>query len=75
MEEEAMALEPPFPELDEFLAAIGTAGQRVGELATSEGAAGNISISIGWPIEVRRRFPLVEPFELPLSLPHWLAGA
>jgi rhamnulose-1-phosphate aldolase len=61
-----MALEPPFPELDEFLAAIGAAGQRVSELAASEGAAGNISICIGWPIEVRRRFPLAEPFELPL---------
>ncbi|KPV52816.1 rhamnulose-1-phosphate aldolase [Kouleothrix aurantiaca] len=68
-----MALEPPFPELDEFLAAIGAAGQRVSELAASEGAAGNISICIGWPFEVRRRFPLVEPFELPLPAPA-LAG-
>jgi rhamnulose-1-phosphate aldolase len=64
-----MALEPPFPELDEFLAAIGAAGQRVSEIAASEGAAGNISICIGWPIEVRRRFPLSEPFELPLPAP------
>jgi rhamnulose-1-phosphate aldolase len=68
-----MALEQPFPELDEFLAAIGTAGQRVSEIAASEGAAGNITIFIGWPIEVRRRFPLVEPFELPLPAP-MLAG-
>jgi len=68
-----MALERPFPELDEFLAAIGAAGQRVSELAASEGAAGNISICIGWPIEVRRRFPLSEPFELPLPAPA-LAG-
>jgi len=68
-----MALEPPFPELDEFLAAIGVAGQRVSELAASEGAAGNISICIGWPLEVRRRFPLAEPFELPLPAPA-LAG-
>jgi rhamnulose-1-phosphate aldolase len=64
-----MALEPPFPELDEFLAAIGAAGQRVSEIAASEGAAGNISIGIGWPIEIRRRFPLVEPLELPLPSP------
>ena len=41
-----MALEAPYPELDEFLSALG--------------AAGNISICIGWPIEVRRRFPLAE---------------
>jgi rhamnulose-1-phosphate aldolase len=68
-----MALEPPFPELDEFLAAIGAAGQRVSEIAASEGAAGNISICIGWPTEVRRRFPISEPIELPLSAPA-LAG-
>jgi rhamnulose-1-phosphate aldolase len=42
-----MALEQPFPELDEFLAAIGAAGQRVSEIAASEGAAGNISICLG----------------------------
>jgi rhamnulose-1-phosphate aldolase len=64
-----MALEPPFPELDEFLAAIGAAGQRASEGAASEGAAGNISICIGWPIEVRRRFPIAQPFELPLPAP------
>ncbi len=68
-----MALEAPYPELDEFLAAIGAAGQRVSEIAASEGAAGNISICIGWPIEVRRRFPLAEPIELPLAAPA-LAG-
>src|SRR5436190_16912422 len=68
-----MAVEAPYPELDEFLAAIGAAGQRVSELAASEGAAGNISICIGWPIEVRRRFSLSEPFELPLPAPA-LAG-
>lgn len=64
-----MALEAPFPELDEFLAAIGAAGQRVSEIAASEGAAGNISVCIGWPIEARRRFSLAEPFELPQQAP------
>ena len=68
-----MALVTPYPELDEFLSAIGAAGQRTSELAASEGAAGNISICIGWPIEVRRRFPLSEPLELPLAAPT-LAG-
>src|SRR3954471_21224544 len=68
-----MAVEAPYPELDEFLAAIGAAGQRTSELAASEGAAGNISICIGWPLEVRRRFPLSEPLELPLPAPA-LAG-
>lgn len=68
-----MALEAPYPELDELLSAIGAAGQRASELAASEGAAGNISICIGWPIEVRRHFPLGEPIELPLEAPA-LAG-
>lgn len=68
-----MSLSQPYPELDEFLVALGAAGQRASELAASEGAAGNISICIGWPIEVRRRFPLVEPIELPLPVPA-LAG-
>jgi rhamnulose-1-phosphate aldolase len=64
-----MALSAPYPELDEFLSAIGAAGQRVSEIAASEGAAGNISIVIGWPTEVRRRFPLAEPLDLPLAAP------
>ncbi len=64
-----MALSAPYPELDEFLSAIGAAGQRVSEIAASEGAAGNISLCVGWPIEVRRRFPLSEPIELPLAVP------
>lgn len=68
-----MSLNQPYPELDEFLVALGAAGQRASELAASEGAAGNISICIGWPIEVRRRFPLVEPIDLPLPVPA-LAG-
>src|SRR5689334_892912 len=69
----SMALTAPYPELDELLSAIGAAGQRASELAASEGAAGNISICIGWPIEVRRHFPLAEPIELPLEVPA-LAG-
>jgi rhamnulose-1-phosphate aldolase len=67
--EQRMGLAPPYPELDEFLDAIGAAGQRVSEIAASEGAAGNISVCLGWPIEVRRRFPLAEPFTLPQPAP------
>jgi rhamnulose-1-phosphate aldolase len=52
---------------------IGAAGQRLGSIDASEGAAGNISMFIGWPLEVRRRFPQGEPFELPLPVPT-LAG-
>ena len=68
-----MALDEPFPDLDELLATIGEAGRRVSEMAASEGAAGNISIYIGWPLEMRRRFPVAAPIELPLPAPA-LAG-
>ncbi len=68
-----MSIEAPYPELDEYLEAIGEAGERVSGLNASEGAAGNISIVLGWPIEVRRRFPLVEEIELPEPVPA-LAG-
>ncbi|MCC7448274.1 MAG: class II aldolase/adducin family protein [Anaerolineae bacterium] len=68
-----MAIDPPFPELDELLYLIGEAGQRLSEIEASEGAAGNISIYIGWPIELRRRFPIVETIQLPEAAPE-LAG-
>ena len=67
-------IEAPYPELDEFLAVIGEAGYRLSEIEASEGAAGNISIYIGWPIDVRRRFPLVETIELPESAPELAGG-
>lgn len=68
-----MALIEPFPELDELLVAIGEAGQRLSSIHATEGAAGNISVMIGWPMEVRRRFPLREPIVLPAAVPA-LAG-
>lgn len=69
-----MSLEPPFPDLDELLALIGEAGHRLSEINASEGAAGNLSVLIGWPVEVRRRFPNVETINLPVAVPE-LAGA
>ena len=68
-----MPLEPPYPELDELLDMMGEAGERVSEIEASEGAAGNLSVCIGWPVEPRRRFPLVEEIELPVQVPA-LAG-
>ena len=65
-----MALPEPFPSLDEILASIGAGGSHVAAIEASEGAAGNISVCIGWPIEVRRRFPIVEEIELPQPAPH-----
>lgn len=68
-----MALKEPFPDLEEILSSIGAGGVRVAAIDASEGAAGNISVFVGWPIEVRRRFPIVEEIQLPLPAPH-LAG-
>jgi rhamnulose-1-phosphate aldolase len=64
-----MPLDEPYPELEELLAAIGEVGQRVSNIDASEGAAGNISVYIGWPLEVRRRFPVVEQMALPQRAP------
>jgi len=67
-------IEAPYPELEELLVLIGEAGQRLSEIEASEGAAGNISICAGWPIDPRRKFPLVETLELPLPVAE-LAGS
>ncbi len=64
-----MTIEAPYPELDEFIEWIGEAGQRLSEIGASEGAAGNISVYLGWPVEVRRRFPIVESIDLPVPAP------
>ena len=68
IEEGCMAIEAPFPELDEFLSVIGEAGHRLSEIEAIEGAAGNISVYIGWPIEPRRQFPIVETIDLPQAV-------
>ena len=67
-------LDAPYPELDELLTLIGEAGRRLSEIEASEGAAGNISVYIGWPIDVRRRFPNVETIELPEAVPELVGG-
>src|SRR5947209_15338428 len=64
-----MSLSEPYPELDELIVAIGEAGQRLSSIEATEGAAGNISVYIGWPVEVQRRFPLIEEIQLPHSVP------
>jgi rhamnulose-1-phosphate aldolase len=69
-----MPLDQPYPELDELLAGIGEAGKRVSGINASEGAAGNISVFIGWPLEIRRRFPIAEPFTLPSAAPALAGG-
>jgi len=64
-----MTINTPFPELEELLTMIGEAGYRMSEIGATEGAAGNISVCVGWPIEVRRRFPLAETIDLPIVVP------
>lgn len=68
-----MAMTEPFPELDQLLANMGDAGRRISEIDASEAGAGNLSLFLGWDVELRRRFPLQEEIELPLAAPA-LAG-
>ncbi len=67
-------LQPPYPELNELLTMMGEAGKHLANIEASEGAAGNISICINWPVEPRTLFPLIEEIKLPLPVPE-LAGA
>jgi rhamnulose-1-phosphate aldolase len=66
-------LTEPYPNLDDLLEMMGEAGRRLSDIEASEGAAGNISICLGWQVELRTRFPLVEEIELPEPVPE-LAG-
>jgi rhamnulose-1-phosphate aldolase len=67
-------VQEPYPELDDLLEMIGEAGQHLAGIEASEGAAGNISVCLRWPIELRTRFPLMNDFELPQPVPE-LAGS
>lgn len=67
-------LQPPYPELDDLLKMMGESGRRLAEIEASEGAAGNISVCLRWPVELRARFPLISQVELPQPVPE-LAGA
>lgn len=68
-----MPMTQPFPELDDLLASMGAGGTRISEIDASEAGAGNISVYIGWDLELRRRFPDETEIELPLPAPA-LAG-
>ena len=67
-------IKPPYPELDDLLDMIGQAGFHLAEIEASEGAAGNITICMRWPIEVRNYFPVQDELALPEPVPE-LAGA
>lgn len=68
-----MRIAPPYPSLEELMALIGEAGQRLAEIEASEGAAGNISVYMGWDVDPTPFFPNAEPFSLPIPAPE-LAG-
>jgi rhamnulose-1-phosphate aldolase len=70
-----MAIEAPYPELDELMTLIGEAGERLSEIGASEAAAGNISVYLGWPLDPRRRFPHVETINLPAVVPELAGGS
>jgi rhamnulose-1-phosphate aldolase len=64
----------PYPKIDDILDMMGEAGARLSEIEASEGAAGNISICLRYPIEPRSHFPLVDAVEMSQPIPE-LAGA
>lgn len=61
------------PDLEELLAAMGAAGARISEIDSSEAGAGNISVLIGWEVDLGEHFPEAEPLTLPVPAPA-LAG-
>ncbi len=67
-------LEAPYPSLEYMLTMIGQAGFHLAEIEASEGAAGNISTFMRWPVELRSLFPVIEEIELPQPVPE-LEGA
>jgi rhamnulose-1-phosphate aldolase len=69
-----MSIHEPYPELDELLADIGKAGRRISEIDASEGAAGNISVYLGWLIEPRRYFPKEQVLKMPVAVPSLAGG-
>lgn len=60
--------------IDELIEAIGVAAERLDALQATEGAAGNISIGVRWPLAVAARFSNQETIAVPARAPE-LAGA
>ena len=62
-------INPPFPSIEELLTMIGETGKRLSEIDASEGASGNISLYIGWPIDPGPRFSNQKTVQLPIEVP------
>ena len=69
-----MATDQPHPTLDELITQMGESGARICDIDASEAGAGNISVYIGWEIEVRRHFPNAEEIALPDPAPALAGG-
>lgn len=63
-----MSVNKPYPYLNELIDLIGETGRRISEIDASEGAAGNISVYVGWEVDPRRTFPLTEAISLPVDM-------
>ncbi|GLY31492.1 class II aldolase/adducin family protein [Kineosporia sp. NBRC 101731] len=61
------------PTLDQLLISMGVAGARICEIDASEAGAGNISLYLGWDLDLGERFPVAEEIVLPVPAPA-LAG-
>jgi rhamnulose-1-phosphate aldolase len=72
--DEAPMTSTPHPALDDLLAQLGDCGQRLAALGACEGGAGNLSVALGAPLDLARRFPVEERVALPHPAPE-LAGA
>lgn len=69
-----MAIDQPHPTLDELITQMGESGARICDIDASEAGAGNISVYIGWEVEVRRHFPNEEQITLPDPAPALAGG-
>jgi len=68
-----MPIKAPYPTLSQIMFLIGEAGTRLVEIDASEGAAGNISVFLGWDIDIEGTFPIIQSVPLLQSVPA-LAG-
>ena len=67
-------INPPYPEFDELLFMMGQAGSHLADIGACEGAAGNISVYVRWPIDVTKRFPILGEIELPQPISELAGG-
>ncbi|MHC3469454.1 class II aldolase/adducin family protein [Streptomyces sp. 7R007] len=63
----------PLPDLDGLLSGMGAAGSRISDIDAGEAAAGNISVYVGWDLDLADAFPRSDDIALPLPAPA-LAG-